>query len=222
MNPFLDPGQCGGLKNSSISHYLVRLLHYIHFNLAKSVPHAVLLGCVDMSKAFNRMSHQRVIEDLYDMRVPGWLLLIIISYLTDRKMIMKFRGVFSALRFLPGSSPQGTVLGVILFIIYFNGAALRPSIPRPSWPFFSKRRKNDPETISLKFVDDLSVAMKVNLDKDLFEDKNMPKPLTFDQRLETKLSDSNALQIIVDSLEDFADKRQMRVNTKKIMCGEDL
>ena len=98
VNPFLDPGQCGGLKNSSISHYLIKLLHYIHFNLAKSVSHAVLLGCVDMSKAFNRMSHQRVIQDFFNMKVPGWLLLILISYLTNRKMNMKFRGVLSALR----------------------------------------------------------------------------------------------------------------------------
>ena len=102
-------------------------------------------------------------------------------------MDMKFRGVLSALQALPGSSPQGTVLGVILFIIYFNGAALRPSIPRPSWPFFSKRRKNDPEAISVKFVDDLSIAMKVNLEKDLVVDRDMIKPLTYDQRLETSL-----------------------------------
>ena len=52
--------------------------------------------------------------------------------------MLKFRGILSSIRLLPGSSPQGTVLGVILFIIYFNGAALRPSIPRPSRPFFAK------------------------------------------------------------------------------------
>ena len=64
VDPFLDPGQCGGLKKSSISHYLVKLLHFAHFNLDKQSAHAVLLGCVDMSKAFNRMSHQQVIEEL--------------------------------------------------------------------------------------------------------------------------------------------------------------
>ena len=87
-------------------------------------------------KAFNRMSHQLLIQDLFDMKVPGWLLLILISYLTERKIIIKFRGVLSGLQSLFGSFPQGAVLGVILFIIYFNGAALRPDIPRPVWPFF--------------------------------------------------------------------------------------
>ena len=163
VDPFLDPGQCGGLKKSSISHYLIKLLHFAHFNLDRSEPHAVLLGCVDMSQAFKRMSHQQLVQDLFDMKVPGWLLLILISYLTNRKMMIKFKGVLSSLHSLFGSSPQGTVLGVILFIIYFNGAALRPDIPRPIWPFFSKKR-NDPVSVKMKFVDDLSIAVKVNLD----------------------------------------------------------
>ena len=214
VNPFLDPGQCGGLKNSSISHYLIKLLHFIHFNLDRPDPHAVLLACVDMSKAFNRVSHQQVIEDLYDMNVPGWLLLILVSYLKDRKMVLKFRGVLSALRMLPGSSPQGTVLGVILFIIIFNSAALRPVIPRPSGPLLSKT--NDPLAIKVKFIDDLSVAAKVNLKTDLVSDMGRPKPLTFDERFETKLSDDvNILQQIIDNLNIFASERQMLINSDK-------
>ena len=82
IEPFLDPGQCGGLKGSSISHYLVKLLHYVHGYLDLKQPHAVL----------NRVSHQLVIEDLANMHVPGWLLLILISYLTDRSMFMRFKG----------------------------------------------------------------------------------------------------------------------------------
>ena len=216
VDPFLDPGQCGGLKNSSISHYLIKLLHFVHFNLDKPQPHAVLLACVDMSKAFNRMSHQQVIEDLYNMKVPGWLLLILISYLTNRKMVLKFRGVLSALQSLPGSSPQGTVLGVILFIIIFNGAALRPNIPRPSWPFLSKTT-NDPVAIKMKFIDDLSIAARISLNSDLVEDTlDRQKPLTYDERFGTKLSDdSNFLQHIVDSLKEFSNERQMKINSDK-------
>ena len=109
---------------------------------------------------------------------------------------------------------QGTVLGVLLFIIYFNGAALRPSIPRPSWPIFSKKR-NDPVALNMKFVDDLSIVMKINLDKDIHEDVGRPKPLTFDERLETKLYDDNILQKIMGGLEEFSNSRQMKINTKK-------
>ena len=82
LEPFIDPGQCGGLKGSSITHYLVKLLNFIHIKLDKKEPHAVLLGMIDLEIAFNRVSHQLVIQDLADMKVPGWLLLILISYLT--------------------------------------------------------------------------------------------------------------------------------------------
>ena len=214
VEPFLDPGQCGGLKKSSISHYLIKLLHFIHYNLDKPQPHAVILACVDMSKAFNRMSHQQVIEDLFNMKVPGWLLLILISYLTERKMILKFRNILSTLRSLPGSSPQGTVLGVILFIILFNGAALRPAIPRPSWPLLP-RMNNNPAAIKLKFVDDLSIAAQVNLNKDLANVVRQ-KPLAFAERFETDVShEANIIQRIADGLSQFSEERQMRINSKK-------
>ena len=91
IEPFIDPGQCGGLKGSSITHYLVKLLHFIHKYLDLSTPHAVLLALIDLEKAFNRFSHQLLIEDLADMYVPGWLLSILIYYLTERSMFMRYR-----------------------------------------------------------------------------------------------------------------------------------
>ena len=153
VEPFLDPGQCGGLKGSSITHYLVKLLHFVHMNLDKREPHAVLMALVDLEKAFNRVSHQLVIEDLADMHVPGWLLLILISYLTERSMYMRYKGSSSSRKLLPGSSPQGAFLGILLFIIIFNGAALRPAVPR------------NYISLNLKYIDDLSMLQSFNLKK---------------------------------------------------------
>jgi hypothetical protein len=92
IEPFIGPGQCGGLKNTSITHYLVKLLHFVHVKLDLKQPHAVLLALIYMEKAFNRLSHQMEIEDLADMKVPGRLLLILISYLTERSMYMRYKG----------------------------------------------------------------------------------------------------------------------------------
>ena len=130
IEPFLDPSQCGGLKGSSITHYLVKLLHFVHSYLDRRQPHAVLLALIDLEKAFNRVSHQLVIEDLADMHIPGWLLLILISYLTERSMHIGYKGATSSRKMLPGSTPQGAFLGILLFVIIFNGALLRPAIPR--------------------------------------------------------------------------------------------
>ena len=103
----------------------------MHSYLDLKQPHAVLLAMVDLEKAFNRVSHQLVVEDLADMHVTGWLLLIFVSYLTERYIFMRHRGATSSRRFLPGSTPQGAFLGILLFIIIFKGALLRPAIPRP-------------------------------------------------------------------------------------------
>ena len=54
------------------------------------------------------------------MGVPGWLLRIIIGFLTERELIVRFKGVCSSRKSLPGGGPQGTRLGVFLFLILTN------------------------------------------------------------------------------------------------------
>ena len=54
------------------------------------------------------------------MKVPMWLIRITISYLEKRKTILRFRGCSSASKDMPGGTPQGTLLGVILYILYIN------------------------------------------------------------------------------------------------------
>ena len=92
IQPFLDPGQCD-LKGLSITHYLIKLLHFTHSILDLKQPYAVLAACVDLAKAFNRVSHDLLVQDLYDMHTPPWLLNILISYLSGRTMVMSYNGV---------------------------------------------------------------------------------------------------------------------------------
>ena len=202
IGPYIDPAQCGGLKGSSITHYLIRLLHFVHMFADMREPHAVLLALIDLEKAFNRVSHQIVIEDLADMNVPGWLLAILTSYLSDRCMYMRYKGATSSRRSLPGSTPQGAFLGILLFIIIFNGALLRPSIPRPY-------------SLHLKYIDDLSVLAAISL-KDLVSDPvNRPLPPKFDERYGTILPTNNLMQTDLDSLAEFAVQKELLVKERK-------
>ena len=199
----MDPGQCGGLKGSSISHYLLRLLHFVHGYLDLKQPHAVLLAMIDLEKAFNRVSHQLVIEDLADMKVPGWLLLILISYLTGRSMFMRYKGSRSSRRLLPGSTPQGAFLGILLFIIIFNGALLRPMIPRL-------------HCLSLKFVDDHSILVAINLKESLIPDLERVRPVTHDQRTSQILPKSeNKMQSLLNQLKNFTDRKSLKIKEVK-------
>ena len=109
---YMDPGQCG-LRGSSITHYLIRLLLFIHSTEKK--PHSVLTACVDISKAFNRVDHSLVIENLYDMHTPTWILKIIFSYLKNRSMVLTFYNTKSSQKCRLLEVPRGIFWGSYIY-----------------------------------------------------------------------------------------------------------
>ena len=224
--PFLDPANYGGLKGTSTNHYLINILNFTHANLDKPQPHAILLAQVDLAKAFNRVSHQHVILDLYDMHLPRWLLRIMVSFLTKRNMVLRYKGVTSSRYILPGPSPQGVFLGVLIFILIFNGAFLRPEIPRGllDSPTSMCGRREDPNTwedpnncFTAKYIDDSSHVRAINLRDCAITDKDKRSlPLTYHQRMGHYLPpDKNLLQANLDSFVDFTKKKQLKINDKK-------
>ena len=48
------------------------------------------------------------------------MLRLILSYLQNRNMILRFMNCNSNSKDLPGGCPQGTLIGVILYILYIN------------------------------------------------------------------------------------------------------
>ena len=63
----IDPGQYGGLRGHSTSHYLIQLYDFILSHTDNSrIPKAVIVALVDFSKAFNRIEHSKVITRLSD------------------------------------------------------------------------------------------------------------------------------------------------------------
>ena len=209
IRPYLDPNQCG-LKGLSITHYLIKFLHFVHSSLDMRKPHAVIAACIDLSKAFNRVDHSLVIQDLFDMHTPPWLLRIVVSYLSSRTMNLTYDGAISSSRNLPAGTPQGAFLGGLIFIIKANGILLRPSIPRN--PLLS-----DSESINVEYIDDATAASRINLKSYLVPDSsNPPLPLTFRQRSGLVLPpENNPLQNIVHHAEKFTLENNMCINKKK-------
>ena len=79
---------------------------------------------------------------------------------------------------VPGGGPQGAYLGGIIFIIKYNGAFLRPPVPRHITGPVSKSK-----SVKVKFVDDGSVAVSVNLKSCLIPDEqDRPRPLNYNER----------------------------------------
>ena len=100
---------------------------------------------------------------------------------------------------------------MILFIVQFNEAGLRPNIQRPL------RIKHDEEQISVKFIDDFSAAASYNL-LQATEKENVPlqRPLTFHQRTGHKVKqDFHTIQKEANEFIKFTDKNGFVVNAKK-------
>ena len=212
IRPYLDPNQFGGLKGTSVTNYLVKFLHFVFSALDSKEPTSVLAVLVDLSKAFNKVDHNLVIEDLFLMKCPSFLLRILFSYLSDRSIIVNYKGESAKRQLLPAGGPQGTVLGIIIFIVKFNGALRRPSIERPS-PFL----KGHEDSISVKFVDDASAAVKIDLKNMLVKDHiQRERPYTYNEHNELILPEGrNPLKPILDSLQRFTETQGMLINQKK-------
>ena len=185
------------------------------------IPHAVVLAQLDIEKAFNSVSHILVIEDLHDMLVPGYLLRILISFLTKRNFSLRFNGKESKRHFLNGSSPQGIFLGVLIFLVKFNGAFLRPKIPRN---LLEENRVSEEiltkechgRNFTARFVDDSCKAVAFNLQECLSLQENPIRPLDYHQRTGHRLKEThNSLQVFLNEFKNFTRENQFRVNEAK-------
>ena len=109
---------------------------------------------------------------------------------------------------LPGGFSVGTWLGGMLFIIKFNGACLRPPVPRPI---------TGNKGMQLKFVDDSTQAASVNLKKSLEPDLTVrPRPLKYNERTQMKIKDEeNVLQLELEKFQNFCTQNKLVINSRK-------
>ena len=220
LKDHIDWNQYGGQKGNSVSHYLIDFINFISYNQDIKDIHAVLAVTVDFSKAFNRQNHNILIELLSELGVPGWLLQIVIGFLEDRELEVKYKDEKSGRKKLPGGGPQGTILGMFLFLILINAAGFRKKIQNTgkiiTKPNINTRKPMD--KIHLKFIDDMTAAESINLKKNLLPNPNQnpDRPLRYHDRTQHILPYQNSqLQTLLDDIKVYTDTNQMKINKKK-------
>ena len=154
----MDFRQYGGTKGSSISHYIIEFINFILHNQDSPDQTAVLACMVDFSKAFNRIDHNILITKLSDMGVPGWLLRVVMGFLKNRRMLIRYKGKLSSIKELPGGGPQGTLLGLFLFLVLINEAGFDGQANNAGELLTTKRKISRANQIHLKFVDDMTLG----------------------------------------------------------------
>ena len=81
-----------------------------------------MVGCVylDLSKAFENKSHSILLDKLFLYGVQGSELAWFTDYLFSRTQLVEMSNIRSSVRSINTGAPQGSFLGPLMFIIYFN------------------------------------------------------------------------------------------------------
>ena len=213
----LDFRQYGGMKGNAVSHYLIELINFILFNQDSKEPTSVLACLVDFSKAFNRQDHTILVTKLSDLGVPSWLLKIIISFLSDRTMVVKYKGETSSVKQLPGGGPQGALLGMFLFLVLVNDVGFTDQKNESGEIITCKKRIKEFNELHLKYVDDLTLAEAIPMKSLNFVPVDRrPQPDNYHARTghEINPEQSRVFKSLKET-KDYAIKHKMKTNYKK-------
>ena len=222
----LDSGQFGGRPGYSVLLYLIKLVDFIMSNLDRK--NAVIMALVDFSKAYNRQCHNRLLTCYSDLGTPPYLLRVLKSYLTKRKMIVRHNGAISDEYDIPGGGAQGTNLGILSYLVNINsggvsleeiikcicgshtGDICHPILPLPP-PHITETEAR------FKYIDDLALLNSVPLtDLKKYRDNDMVRPLNYrDRTLHYLPNESSALQTKIMELDQFCQIQQFVINDEK-------
>ena len=195
----LDIGQFGGQSGTGTEHMLVCMVDRI-LRLLESVPSAVVIAAmVDWSAAFDRQDPTLAIKKFIKLGVRPSLIPLLVSYLSERKMKVKFNGATSTQHNLIGGGPQGTLLGLIEYIVQSNDAANCVD-----------------EEDRYRYIDDLSILEILSLAGLLVEYdylSHVPSDIGTDQLFLPP--ESCATQSNLDSIAAWTKKNLMKINEDK-------
>ena len=212
----LDPKQFGGRKGSSVSHYLIELVNYILYNQDFSEPVAILMCTIDFSKAFNLIDHNHIVTKLSDLGVPGWLLNVVSGFLINRTMVLKYNDTDSKEYAIQAGGPQGTLLGLLLFLILINACCSLDRNLAIGHDVTGNRSKFTPSTFYAKYVDDISIAESIDLRSSLRQSSTIVHPTPYHARLGLSLPSSTS-KVFAELLKvrEYAEANLMKLNLSK-------
>lgn len=147
-NNMLSHSQFGFRPNHSTVQAAQSLLNCFFEGL--ELRSSVLFRSFDMSKAFDTVAHDILLDKLSFYSFESIAVDFFRSYLSNRYQSVFLNGSFSTKELVRFGVPQGSILGPTLFILYINDLPSNLS------------RLNCPKSQSFLFADDLGLCVKEN------------------------------------------------------------
>ena len=117
---FLNPNQSGFRPCDSTINQLLSITHTIFEAFDCNPTLEVRSIYLDISKAFDRVWHEGLIYKLRRCGISGNLLLLLRSFLSERKQRTVLNGQSSSWGNISAGVPQGSILGPLFFLIYIS------------------------------------------------------------------------------------------------------
>jgi hypothetical protein len=133
----------GGCKGRSTDHALHTIIEKTYEAWNAPEPQVASLLLLDISGAFDNVSHTRLLHNLRKRRIDERTVRWIASFLTDRSTVISFDAFKSEVYRTPTGIPQGSPLLPILYL-YYNADLLETC-------------NREPNTIATGYIDDIGI-----------------------------------------------------------------